>query len=148
MAYKTGTPPQQQRTLNAQASPQVVPPSSNMQAASQLQVAAQQLQTGQHPQQLQQTPQHAYFANTHSNHASYGRQPVPQNPIAQNTLAAQANNAHLPQAQTQTQTAAPVEYARPEFTWAPQAYYGYQSAAQQQQQQDQWAATRGSGVFR
>jgi hypothetical protein len=39
-------------------------------------------------------------------------------------------------------------YGRGDFAWPPTAYYGYPSAAQQQQQQDQWSTARGSGVFR
>ncbi|CAO2657151.1 Nn.00g032770.m01.CDS01 [Neocucurbitaria sp. VM-36] len=88
-----------------------------------------------------------------------------QNPMtSQNALATQ-NNQHLPQTQPQAQpthqihasnaglppTAPSVDannpYGRSDFAWPPAAYYGYQNA--QQQQQEQWAAqARGSGVFR
>jgi hypothetical protein len=162
MAYKLGTPPQQQRALNAQpplqTSQQQIQPSQHMQSATQqLQVAAQQLQTGQHPHQLQ-TPQN-YFPNTHTGQAPYGmsRTMTQSSMTSQNSLPAQStitsqNNPHLPQSQSQglTPTATPVDtnnpYGRTDFAWAPTPYYAYQNA--QQHQQDQWAAARGSGVFR
>ncbi|KAH8692456.1 hypothetical protein GQ44DRAFT_832869 [Phaeosphaeriaceae sp. PMI808] len=164
MAYKLDTPPQQQRVLNAQPSLQTpqqqIQPSQHMQSASQqLQVAAQQLQTGQHPQQLQ-TSQN-YFNNTHTNHSPYGTMnrsmtqgSMPsQNAISPPNSIATQSNSHLSQTQPQglTPTTTPVDtsnpYGRSDFTWPHTAYYGYQSA-QQQQQQDQWGNARGSGVFR
>ena len=142
-----------QATQRAHGSPRqrLHSPQQTMQAAP----AAQQMP------QLQ--AQQNYFANNHSNHSPYAalNRPMTHNPIspatAQSNIAPQTNLTQpQPQAQMQANStglapaAATMDsslYTRNDLSWQPTAYFGYQTA-QQQQQSDQWGATRGTGTFR
>lgn len=158
--FKMDTQPPQQQLQTRQR--QLSNPQQQMHSAQQqLQAAAaQQMQASQHSQLQTQT----YFTANHTIHSPYNRL---NRSMTQNSLPVQNSmSTQNPMSTTQTQPAvnhmhgsdtglaptapsvdANTAYNRSDFAWPPAAYYGYQNA-QQQQQQDQWAATRGSGVFR
>jgi hypothetical protein len=165
-----------QRRQNAQQQQQIGTPQQPLTAQQQLQAAAaQQAQMTPHNYFTVNSSNHVPYGGMTRPMPQNG---VPANTMAtpnlmsaqnglssQNALASQ-NNAHLsqtqqPQVTTQLHagsntgmppTAPTMDasnpYGRGEFAWPPTAYYGYPSAAQQQQQQDQWSTARGSGVFR
>jgi hypothetical protein len=125
----------------------------------------QTMQSATASQQMPQLQaQQNYFATNHSNHSPYAtlNRPMAHNSIpsatAQSNIAPQTNLTQpQPQAQMQANStglapAAPTMdnglYTRNDLSWQSTAYFGYQATQQQQQQPDQWGATRGTGTFR